>query len=146
MAQVLIYLLPPLIISRVPIVQRILAVSACFLAEMFASIPAEAVFVAMGGEIRKTVAISASSPLGYAAMFTVSFVLTVLIMLLVRLIWNRVLNRAPSRVLKPHLLFPISQMMAIVPMIHFASAEEFVPLRYVWILVVMIFFIAADVR
>jgi signal transduction histidine kinase len=145
MAQVLIYLLPPLIISRVPIVQRILAVSACFLAEMFASIPAEAVFVAMGGEIRKTVAISASSPLGYAAMFTVSFVLTVLIMLLVRLIWNRVLNRAPSRVLKLHLLFPISQMMAIVPMIHFASAEEFVPMRYIWILVVMIFFVAADV-
>ena len=63
MAQVLIYLLPPLIISRVPIVQRILAVSACFLAEMFASIPAEAVFVAMGGEIRKTVAISSNRSL-----------------------------------------------------------------------------------
>ncbi len=143
--QVLIYVLPPIIISKVPIIQRLFAIAACFLAEMAGSIPAETVFVALGGEIRNTVAISESSPLGYAAMFATSFVLTVLIMLLVRWVWKRVLNRAPTQVLRWHLLIPVSQAVAVVIMIHFASDVSFVPIRFFLILLTMLFFVAADI-
>ena len=143
--QVLIYVLPPIIISKVPIIQRLFAIAACFLAEMAGSIPAETVFVALGGEIRNTVAISETSPLGYAAMFATSFVLTVLIMLLVRWVWKRVLNRAPAQVLRWHLLIPVSQAVAVVIMIHFASDVSFVPIRFFLILLTMLFFVAADI-
>ena len=143
--QVLIYVLPPIIISKVPIIQRLFAIAACFLAEMAGSVPAETVFVALGGEIRNTVAISESSPLGYAAMFATSFVLTVLIMLLVRWVWKRVLNRAPAQVLRWHLLIPVSQAVAVVIMIHFASDVYFVPIRFFLILLTMLFFVAADI-
>ena len=143
--QVLIYVLPPIIISKVPIIQRLFAIAACFLAEMAGSVPAETVFVALGGEIRNTVAISESSPLGYAAMFVTSFVLTVLIMLLVRWVWKRVLNRAPAQVLRWHLLIPVSQAVAVVIMIHFASDVYFVPIRFFLILLTMLFFVAADI-
>ena len=143
--QVLIYVLPPIIISKVPIIQRLFAIAACFLAEMAGSIPAETVFVALGGEIRNTVAISETSPLGYAAMFATSFVLTVLIMLLVRWVWKRVLNRAPTQVLRWHLLIPVSQAVAIVIMIPFASDVYFVPIRFFLILLTMLFFVAADI-
>ena len=143
--QVLIYVLPPIIISKVPIIQRLFAIAACFLAEMAGSVSAETVFVALGGEIRNTVAISESSPLGYAAMFVTSFVLTVLIMLLVRWVWKRVLNRAPAQVLRWHLLIPVSQAVAVVIMIHFASDVYFVPIRFFLILLTMLFFVAADI-
>ena len=143
--QILIYILPPVIISKVPIIQRLFAIAACFLAEMAGSVPAETVFVALGGEIRNTVAISESSPLGYAAMFVTSFVLTVLIMLLVRWVWKRVLNRAPAQVLRWHLLIPVSQAVAVVIMIHFASDVYFVPIRFFLILLTMLFFVAADI-
>ena len=143
--QVLIYILPPVIISKVPIIQRLFAIAACFLAEMAGSVPAETVFVALGGEIRNTVAISETSPLGYAAMFATSFVLTVLIMLLVRWVWKRVLNRAPTQVLRWHLLIPVSQAVAVVIMIHFASDVSFVPIRFFLILLTMLFFVAADI-
>lgn len=71
--------------------------------------------------------------------------LTVLIMLLVRWVWKRVLNRAPTQVLRWHLLIPVSQAVAIVIMIHFASEDRFVPIRFFLILLTMLFFVAADI-
>lgn len=143
--QVLIYLIPPLALSREPVARRFLATVTCFLAMMFASIVSEAVYVAMGGEIHNTVAYVESNPLAYATMFLVSFVLTLGVLTLARSVWNRVLGRAPVRVVRPYLLFPVSQMILIVLTIHFASIDVFNPIRYLLILLAAGFCAAADI-
>lgn len=143
--QIVIYIIPPLVISREPVPRRVLAAITCFLALMFSSVVGEAVFVALGGEIHNTVAYLESNPFAYTMMFFVSFLMTLASMTLVRLVWNRLLGRAPVRVLKPYLLFPVSQWLLIVLTVHFASLDVFQPIRYLLILLATLFCVAADI-
>lgn len=144
-AQLVLYFLVPVILSRDSLPRKIFAPAICLAAALITSTVAEMVFIALGGQIQSTVALVESDPAAYVAMFLISYVLLSIVLPFVITLWSRALRDTADRSFWYYTLFPASQMLALTLAIQYTSLDAFVPSRHIPLLIVVLFCAAADV-
>ena len=143
--QISVYFIPPLLMSRLSVIRTLFASAICLTASMAASTIAELIYVALGGEIRNTVAIFSSNPAVYIIMFLSCFVLLSLLLPLLIRFWDRMTHTASDRTFWYYLLFPVSQVLLWSVAILYTSLDTFIPSRHIPLAVVTVFCFIADI-
>ena len=143
--QISVYFIPPLLLSRLSKSRTLFASAICLTASMAASTIAELVYVALGGEIRNTVALFNSNPAVYIIMFVTCFVLLALMLPLLIRFWDRMTHTASDRTFWYYLMFPVSQVLLWSVAILYTSLDTFIPSRHIPLAVVTVFCFIADI-
>ena len=143
--QLCILFLPPVLMSRISAIRTVFAVAICLAASLLTSTISELIYVALGGEIQNTVAITASNPSAYLIMFLSSFALLSLLLPLLIRFWDRMTHGTSDRTFWYYLLFPVSQVLLLSIAIVYTSLDTFVPARHIPLAAVTVFCFIADI-